>query len=288
MSWTTPVERTIGTLITKAIWDSDIRYNLRYLKGMDGQITLNDDVIPGSSSLTLGESANPWGAGHFYALYAGPRYVVHRSIREVSCNWPTDQIGDYNAQFDIVTGGNGTAEIGGTGQLVLGIDDDNSGDNASINSIFTTPNNALDSRFTVTKNPYFRCEFAIDSLKACQKFFIGFREQGGTSSPGSSEKHAGLYMDDQAYFGSSCNGSFTTTDPASSPSAGARHVVEIFVISGSAVEIWIDGTQQCNIESNLPTGLLVFTAMLYSEGSGGVGEHSYLTIGKMIAQEDLG
>lgn len=288
MGWTTPVERIIGTLITKAIWDSDIRYNLRYLKGMDGQITLEDDVIPNASDLTIGESANPWGAGHFYALYAGPRYTVHRSIREVVINWESDSFGTYQGQLDDEAGGGGGINMGGTGQCVLYVDDDNSGSNASINSCIAATNNALAPYFQVSKNPYFRVEFAIDSLKACQQFFFGFREQSSNSMPGSSENHAGLYMDNQAYFGESCNGSSTTTDPSSSPSAGARHVVEIFIISGSAVEVWLDGVLECNITSNLPTGNVVFTAMLYSEGSGGVGEHSYLTLGKLVAQEDLG
>ncbi|MCK9601512.1 MAG: hypothetical protein M0R06_20895 [Sphaerochaeta sp.] len=287
MSWTTPAVRSTGDLITASIWNTDIKDNLRYLKGMDGQITLEDDLIPSGSSLTLGESANPWGAGHLYALYAGPRYTVHRSIREVVINWESDGFSTYQGQLDDEAGGGGAINMGGTGQCVLEVDDDVNGSNASINSCFAAVNNAFSPLFAVSRNPYARFEFALDSLKACQQLFFGFREQSNNSMPGTAENHAGLYMDNQVYFGESSNGSSTTTDPASSPAAAARHVVEVFIISASAVEIWVDGTLECNITTNLPTGNIVFVAMLYSEGTGGVGEHSRLTLGKLIAQEDL-
>lgn len=287
MSWTTPAVRSTGDLVTASIWNTDIKDNLRYLKGMDGQVTIEDDFIPGSSALTIGESANPYGAGHFYALYAGPRYTVHKSIREVVINWEADDFATYDGQLDDEAGGGGNIAMGGTGQCVLYVDDDNNGSNASINSCAAAVSNALSPLFAVSRNPYLRIEFAIDALKACQQFFFGFREASSNSMPGSSENHAGLYMDNQAYFGEACNGSSSTTDPASTPAAASRHVVEVFVISGSAVEIWVDGTLECEIESTLPTGNLVFVAMLYSEGSGGVGAHSYLTLGRLIAQEDL-
>lgn len=288
MSWTTPTVRSTGDLITSSIWNTDIKDNLRYLKGKDGQVTLEDDLIPNASALTIGESSNPWGAGHFYALYAGPRYTVHRSIREVVINWETDTFSDYQGQIDDEAGNGGAQAMGGTGQLVLSVEDDNNGSNSSINSCIAALNDGLVPTFAVSKNPYVRFEFAIDSLKACQQFFFGFREEADNSMPGTSENHAGLYMDNQLYFGESCDGSLATTDPSSSPSAGARHVVEVFIISATAVEVWVDGTLECNITTHLPTGNIVFVAMLYSEGSGGAGAHSYMTLGKIIAQEDLG
>ncbi len=45
MAWTAPKTYTAGETINADILNTHIRDNLRYLKGLDGDITLSDDVI---------------------------------------------------------------------------------------------------------------------------------------------------------------------------------------------------------------------------------------------------
>jgi len=45
MAWTTPRSYAAGDLITAAILNTHIRDNLKYLKGLAGAITFDDDII---------------------------------------------------------------------------------------------------------------------------------------------------------------------------------------------------------------------------------------------------
>lgn len=45
MGWTTPRDWTVGEIATEAIMDTHIKDNLRYLKGLDGAVTLSDALI---------------------------------------------------------------------------------------------------------------------------------------------------------------------------------------------------------------------------------------------------
>lgn len=67
MAWTTPASYSVGELVTASKLNLHVRDNLRYLKGLDGQVTLDSGLrIPGlliappaatPSYLTLGDSA---------------------------------------------------------------------------------------------------------------------------------------------------------------------------------------------------------------------------------------
>jgi len=45
MAWTTPRDWSVGEVVTEAMMDTHIKDNLRYLKGLDGVITLSDSLI---------------------------------------------------------------------------------------------------------------------------------------------------------------------------------------------------------------------------------------------------
>ena len=45
MAWTSPRTYVVGEIITKSILDTHIKDNLRYLKGLDGAVTLSDALI---------------------------------------------------------------------------------------------------------------------------------------------------------------------------------------------------------------------------------------------------
>ncbi len=45
MGWTSPRTWNVGEIVTKAIMDLHIKDNLRYLKGLDGDVTIEDDIL---------------------------------------------------------------------------------------------------------------------------------------------------------------------------------------------------------------------------------------------------
>jgi len=45
MGWTAPRDWTVGEIITEAMMDTHVKDNLRYLKGLDGAVTLSDALI---------------------------------------------------------------------------------------------------------------------------------------------------------------------------------------------------------------------------------------------------
>lgn len=53
MGWTTPYDSTTGEVITETIWDTYLTNNLRYLKGLDGAVTLSDGLNLGANELTI-------------------------------------------------------------------------------------------------------------------------------------------------------------------------------------------------------------------------------------------
>jgi len=288
MSWPSggPTQRNYGDLITSSIWNTDLRDALRYLKGMDGQVTLEDDLIPNTAALTIGESANPWGQGHFYDLYAGPRYAVHKNIREVTIDWMTDDIG---AQIDGDGGplvGSGTIDFSGH-QAVLQINDDVVGSYYYIcQKAASTGGKA--TTWNPSRYPYGRFEFSLDGTKDLQEVYIGFRQTPSSTNPsGATENLALLYMSSSSWGTEVSAGSGGATSGESAPADDTRHVLEIYINGASSVEFWLDGSLIHTHSSNLPTGELYWFAQFYSDGSGSGGADSYLTIGRIILQENL-
>ena len=284
MAWTTPTQRNTGDLITASIWNTDLKDNLRYLKGKDGQVTLEDDLIPNSASLTLGQSANPWGAGHFYDLFAGPRYAVHRNLREVVLNWEDDASSNYQVTID--TSGSGSEANGGTGQMRLQVDDDLAGVARYAN--MAEQNNALDTSFNVGRNPYMRYEFAVNNSDAVTEMFLGLRRTPGVARPNAlAEVCAGLIWNGAAWLFQNGNGSGALDASGSQTvAANTRYTIEIFVTAGY-VEYWKDGVLMKTSTTGLPTGDLEWQFLILSVAGGGAGDKSRLTIGKLIVQEDL-
>lgn len=285
MAWTTPTQRNTGDLITASIWNTDLKDNLRYLRGLDGQITLGDDLIPESAALTVGQGANPWGAGHFYTAYAGPRLALHKSLREVVINWEGDTLSSYSVD-DATTGG-GAVDMGGTGQIVLKVDDDIVG-TARVSNL-VEQNNAKDTSFNAGRNPYLRAEFSINNSDPATEAFIGLRTTPGAARPlPGAEKYAGFMWTGAIWvFENSDGAGAQDTSGTQTVTAAQRYVIEIFINGGSYVEYWKDGTLIKTSVTALPTGDLEWTVLLISVAGGGAGDDSRLTAGKLILQEDL-
>lgn len=282
MAWTTPTIRATGYLVTAADWNTDIVDNLAYLKGEAGvDIVLEQDVVPDAGTERIGLSTNPWDEGHFNKLFAGPRCAIHKFVREEIQNWQaTDNLGG-------ASGGGGNQNLAGDGQYLLLVDDDVNGSNAYVSND-NADANAKATAYNASRNPYGRFEFCNEAVKACQQVFIGFRTTPDHSPPSSSsESMAGLWLDNSTWFVETSNGTSGTTGAISQPTEGNRHVLEILITSATSVEFYLDGVLVKTLTGTLPTGDLYWTAILYSEGSGGVGEHSYLTLGQFQFQEDL-
>ena len=45
MAWTAPRDWVVGEVVTEDMMDEQVKGNLRYLKGLDGVITLSDALI---------------------------------------------------------------------------------------------------------------------------------------------------------------------------------------------------------------------------------------------------
>lgn len=285
MAWTTPTQRNTGDLITASIWNTDLKDNLRYLKGLDGDVTIQDDILPNTAALAVGAAATPWGAGHFYSLFAGPRLALHKSLREVVINWEDDTGANY--QIGGADGGGGVWSMGGTGQCVFKVDDDIAGTTYRCNQ--TEQNNALDTSFNASRNPYMRIEFAINNSDAVTEAFLGLRTTPGNARPlPAAESYAGIMWTGAIWvFENADGGGSQDTSGTQTVTANTRYVIEIFVNGGNYVEYWKDGVLIKTSSTALPTGDLEWCILLLSNAGGGAGDDSLLTAGKLILQEDL-
>jgi len=283
MSWTTPTIRATGYLVTASDWNTDIVNNLAYLKGEAGlDIEFEDDIVPAASE-RCGLSTAPWSEGHFDKLYAGPRYALHRFVRELIINWESDAFGTYNLNPG-TPGAGGSVDMGGLGQCVLGITDNASG------SAYFEPipeqNSALDVSFNASRSPYYRQEFAVDANRSNASAFIGLRQTPGSQPPVSASEHAfGLVWTGAIWQFQSMNASTVDASGTQSISVNTRYVVEMLLIAGTSVECYLNGVLVDTL-TVVPTGDLEWSCLFESDGGGGA-TTAHLTLGKAILQEDL-
>ncbi len=286
MAWTTPTVRATSDLITASIWNTDIVDNLKYLKGQTGTISLEGNPVPSAATKTVGTSALPWGEGHFYQNFAGPRYATHRFVREVVIHFEDDTGANYN--FDIASGGaGGDFSLGGTGQGRLKVDEDQAGQVYIAN--LAEQNNAFDTSFNVARNPYIRVEFAINNNDAVTEAFIGLRDTPGVARPlPAAEDYAGFQWTGAIWVFENGDGAGNQdTSGSQTVTVNTRYVIEIYINSGVSVEYWKNGTLIKTSVTALPDGDLEWTVLLKSVGGGGAGLDVNLTVGAIFLQEDL-
>jgi len=283
MAWTTPTVRSTGDLITSSIWNTDIVDNLAYLKGEAGvDIALEEDVVPSAGIEKVGLSTNPWDEGHFNKLFAGPRCALHKFIREIVVNWEDDGSANYSMQTP--TTGNGTFAMGGFGQARLDVD------NNAVSTVYVRgigeQNNALDNSFNASRSPYYRQEFAISQNTSDQGVFIGLRQTPGTALPAYTTEHFfGLVWTGAIWIFQTGNASTQDVSGTQTITPDTRYVVEFLLVAATKVECYLNGTLIDTL-TVVPTGDLEWSALMESDGSGGA-THTYLTLGKVILQEDL-
>jgi len=284
MAWTTPTIRATGYLVTAADWNTDIVDNLAYLKGEAGvDIVLEHDVVPDAGTERIGLSTKPWDEGHFDKLYAGPRYALHRFVREVVVTWEDASDSDYQiTQGD--SGAGAAFQMGGFGQSVLKVDDNQAGAKWIYGQV--EQNNAQDTAFNASRSPYYRQEFSINASRSTAGAFIGLRQTPGAALPVSASEHAfGLVWTGVIWQFQSMNASDVDASGTQTITAATRYVVEFLLIAATSVECYLNGVLIDTL-TVVPTGDLEWSVLVESDGLGGATD-SIITLGQVILQEDL-
>lgn len=288
MAWTTPTTRTTGTLITAAIWNTDLVDNIAYLKGQAGDVLFEDDIRPNADETQKsGLSTARWAEVHADKMYAShAKFAVHRYIREVIITWEDNVLNTY--QVDDNVGGGGDIDNGGTGQIRCKVDDDVVGTCDLFN--LAEVNNAKDTSFNVSRSPYFRFEFSLDHFDAATRLQIGFEDTpAAATSWTNNDNYAGIYWTGALWAAQNSNGSGSAAQTTVTAyfTEDQRHVVEILVVSGGDVYIFIDGVIRHTGSTLQPTGDLEWVIHFWSIAGGGAGDDSFVTLGEFVLQEDL-
>ncbi len=283
MAWTAPTTRSTSDLITASIWNTDLVDNLAYLKGTPGQVELENGIVSDTENTDdLGTTAKRWANIYGVNVFAN-RYLLSGGRREQRITWPDDTLANYQVT-SATTGAGGAVAMGGSGQIVLEVDDTQVG-TARIDQE-TELNNALDNTWPVGKNPYLRIEFSLNNLDTATDMFLGLRTTPGAAIPNvAAENHAGIIWDGTNMRVVSGDGTAQQSQNVTAAS-GARHIFELFITSATSVELWLDGSLEATLTTRVPTGDLEWSMLLESDGGGGAG-NSRLTLGLLLLQSDL-
>jgi len=287
MAWSDPSTQIAGHLITADEWNEVIN-NLKHLRGQDGTTVLEGDVDPEVDlSKALGGAAKRWNEGHFNALYASnSKFAVHRYVREIVFPWEETVETAIQVEFD-KTGG-GDHDAGGSGQWVLKVDDDAVGTVDIYQQ--AAQNSAKATSFDSSRSPYFRCEFSLDHFDSATRVQIGLEDTPADATNWTAnDKMAGITWTGALWAAQNSDGAgaYGQSTITAHMVADQRHVVEILVINGGSVLIFIDGTLRHTGATLQPTGSLYFAVHYWSAGDGGAGDDSFLTLGEFVLQEDL-
>ena len=283
--------KATGELITAAIWNQNVIDNPSFLKGISGTIELEDSVVSDTHNTDdLGTAAKQWKDNYSVRSWGGRMLTNPSQKREVRIVW---EVKDENAnsQPDVAvtyteTASGSTIRGGGTGQVVMEVDDDAGGARSTEIEQETEQNNAQGNEWTVSKKPYMRAEFSLDAERSTGGIFIGFRTTPGIAIPTGAEHHAGIAWTGTDWVVTHGGGTTATASLVTSPTVAARNVVEIYVNGSTDLEIWINGVRETVITANLPTSALEWHILSETDGAGGA-TSTRLTVGQLIFQEDV-
>ena len=282
MAWTTPTQRTTGTLITQSIYNTDLVDNIAYLKGQAGQVVLEDSLKIDIDGIYSHGFKTP-------------------SRREVRFTWEMANVVTATTRPDVqlvggvtaATAGGGGIAVAGTGQIALKVDNETIGSQSRIEQQdeltpagWTT--SAWDNDWTVSKRPYFRVEIAPENPEIGTTAFVGFRQTLGAAVPVGTAEHFFGFRKVVALnaWQSACgNGAAETDNTMATWLTQARHIIEAWM-HDSKIEFWIDGTLRDTITTTLPTAALKLVVGLLDNTAVGPATDSRLTIGEAIFQED--
>ncbi len=290
MAFIIATSRNTGDLITADIWNQDVVDNPNFLKGVAGQIVFDDGASFPGAVIPILDNTHPLGTDSLRwselvvseRIQVGGYRVANR--REEQVNWEDDNINSYQNDFTTF-GSGGSILIGGSGQIVLKVDNDGAG-GARIDQRLLV-NAAASNLWTPSKNPYYRLELHLDLGGDEISVFVGLRISPANAIPTAGEEHVGFTHGDPAglWRTSSSDGvGVESEDVDTEITLGARHILEFFQ-TASKIEFWVDGVLLQTHTVEFPTSALTWEIFLESDGSGGATD-THLTIGQYIVQED--
>ena len=287
MAWATPASQNTGDLITTTIWNQNVVLNAQYLKGQDGDVVFEDDIVPNTDETEkVGLITKRWNEGHFHELFASHgKYALHAAKREQRLTW--EDVTDTSYQCDIAKTGNGTEDDGGPGQWVFSVALNGAGTSYVANKV--EQNTAFDTSFNISRNPYIRFEFEIATVGPELEIFIGYRQTIGTANPIAAAENFGgfYYQGGVGWVAQHGDGSGNlTSSGALTIATGQRHVLEVYFTGGTNSLYYVDGVLVATHAANLPTGDVDWQALIVSAG-GGAATTCRMTAGLLITQEDL-
>lgn len=293
MTWTSPTQRSTGFLVTASVYNTDIIDNLSDLRGSAGTTTREASIVSDTHNTDdLGSAAIEWKDIFGVRLHAG-RQRFGGDFREAVLNWEDDAFANIQVT-NTATGGGSETNGGGTGQMTLKVDDDaGAARSAQISQQTETVAAAahggatgLDNSWTPSKRPYMRAQFSLNVDRTTTEVFIGFRTTPGIARP-TTEHHAGIQWTGTEWQQTNADGSTQQTTPlVTTPTAGSRNVVEVYINSSTDMEIWVNGVREAVETSNLPSSNLEWDILVNTDGAGGATD-SIMSVGKTIFQEDV-
>jgi len=180
----------------------------------------------------------------------------------------------------------GSATLGGTGQLVLRIND-NVLDAAGIENNVDAAG-ALASTFLPVRTPRYCQQISANAFRATTTMFFGLRAVLGAAVPTIAEHHAGFIWDGTNFTASNSvgDGANIQTTNLAIPSTGAQHQLEVIILGGVKVEYYVYGVLVAThaTVAALPTAALHFQEYEISDGGGG-GTTSDVTLREGFIQE---
>lgn len=221
----------------------------------------------------------------YYAISrSGTGNIVDRSPRPAMLHWHLV----YNALVAnrLVLGG--SASSGGSGQIVLRIND-NAADGAGVENAADAPG-GLDSSFTPARTPRYCRQVSIgnaaggSAFKATTTIFFGLRATLGNAVPVAAEHHAGFAWDGANFKAVSSDGVAIESTNLATPSTAAQHQLEVWVRGGVGVYFYVDGALVATHSTRVPVNALDFQEYQISDGLGGA-TTSDITLREGFVQE---
>ena len=281
MAYVTAPTRASGDVITAGIWNQDVRDNVRFLKGTDGLVTLEDSVQSDANDTdSLGTGTAAW-----RAIYAIRYMSLGRSAR---IGWE----GSLNTSQVIIgtgSGSGGKVVLDGFGQLLLQAGTVSNTEWALIGQADSVAG-AFSPTWPIAKHPSFQIPFGRVGTDENFEAFLGFRVSTGTSGsgtivPGASENHAGIYYNGTNWRARIGDGTVLSTGTASTLATGTWHNGMVMIRSTSRIDVVVDGTTLGTFTGSLPSGGVAWQCIIVPLNTSATSTKR-LTIGEIFIQQN--
>lgn len=309
MAFVAQPQRNTGDLISDDDWNDALRFNPNFLKGVDGPVDIEANIIPNvdtfgvpfaapaGNNLGLGGSnatAKRW-QDVFAARLHGNRYRADMQRRTVRLKWESLDIGSSAAFTDhqmikTVTA-NAVVEEAGLGQILLGVDRSVAAPKSArldqrLAGIAPS-GSALDNRWVGQANPYFKIEFSFTPTSNSETLFFGLRDTPTSANvPLAGEEHMGFQFSLgiwSAIIGDTNSKDLITFTSEVAPNT--RQIFEAAILSPTVADFYINGVFGGSFNaSDIPTGFMQLSFLVANLilDAGRID----VTVGETVIQED--